>query len=311
MVEPDRPAPSHQLAPLFLASLNARRRGSMASAEDAALEAALAAAVASATTAWPTLRIDARTFVAYLAARVGDVARPQKALAEMRVADLYLACACLMRVPGAVALLDREARPMISEYLARLEVDPETEAEVVQSLFVRLLVPDPQRPSSLADYEGRSTLGKWLGVSAQRVVLNGRRADDARSRLIARLAEQPVPPVRAAEDSLLRERHKKTLEAAIAEAVAALPKRDRIFMKMHVVSRVPIAKIARMFLVDPRTISRQLARAHRAVWAHVRKRLGSALRLSPPEVDSFVRGLQSQLDISLSGALDSGPVRDR
>jgi RNA polymerase sigma-70 factor, ECF subfamily len=285
--------------PLFIASLSARRRAALAAAERVILAAALEKAVAAAKAAWPALELDDRVFAVHLAVRAGGWLTPGRALAQMRLGDLYLACACLERVPGAAAALDRATRPVISQYLARLEADTETEAEAIQTLFARLFAPVSHRSSALIGYQGRSTLGKWLGVGAQRIVLNARRAEDARRRLVARLAREPVPSCLEPEESLFRQQHENVLANTLREALATLPARDRAMVNMYLVDRVSTVQIARTYHVDHSTVSRRLARSYAAVRSRVKKRLHARLHLCADEVESLVQGLKVDLDLDL------------
>jgi RNA polymerase sigma-70 factor len=139
----------------------------------------------------------------------------------------------------------------------------------------------------------------------QRTLQKTRRSEHAHERLISRLADEPAPAELGPEDSLLRKRYKAVLEKALVAAVAALDRRERIFMRFHLVGRISKAKIARMYRLDERSVRRSLERAQRRLWSDVRRRLRAELGLSFREVDSILRGIGPELDISLSTALAS------
>src|SRR3954469_3798758 len=76
-------------------------------ADSAALADACDRVVAQITARWPAW-IDGRTFAEYLARRLDPGLPAAAALAEVWVADLYLACAVLADIPGAVTAFDRQ-----------------------------------------------------------------------------------------------------------------------------------------------------------------------------------------------------------
>jgi RNA polymerase sigma-70 factor, ECF subfamily len=270
-----------------------------------ALKQRLSEAVAEGCAAWPTLKVSEATFVAAIGRAVPARTDPAAALAEMRFGDLYLVHACIQGAPGALEILGREYVPVIARYLRRMDATEDVIADVSQSLLVDLLAPRAGGACRLAQYDGRSTLAQWIGISAQRTLMKTRRSEHTHERLISRLADQPAPIELGAEDSLLRRRYKAILEKALVAAVAALDRRQRNFMRFHLVGGISKAKIAKMYRLDERSVRRLLERAQHRLWSDVRSRLHADLGLSFPEVDSILRGLGPELDISLSGALAS------
>jgi hypothetical protein len=65
------------------------------------LEDALAVAITSARSSWPTVTLDDKRFISYLANRV-EGGEPTAALTLLHVEDLYLACACLLNDRAAM-----------------------------------------------------------------------------------------------------------------------------------------------------------------------------------------------------------------
>src|SRR5262249_9440359 len=75
--------------------------------------------------AWPDLPLGPDEFVKYLASR------PRKEpllewLRSTHAADLYLACACAARLPGALEAFEAQLVPKLVGYLAASRVSPTT-----------------------------------------------------------------------------------------------------------------------------------------------------------------------------------------
>ncbi len=253
--------------------------------------------------AWPDLAVDESSFVAHIGRCVPPTADPATTLPDLHVADLYLARACLDAIPGATAAFERRYRPVVAKYLARINGGSGVTDDVSQILFARMLLSSEGHPSGLAQYQGRSTLAHFIGIAAQRLALNHRRADQNRRQLVDRLADEPVSPARGPEHSLLRQRYRKPFEAALRAAVAQLTGRERVVMRLHLVGRVSTGRIARMYQVNQATVSRWLSRARAAIWAEVQRRLHQDLGLPPSDLESLMHSVASGIDLSLSAAL--------
>ena len=80
--------------------------------------------------------------------------------------------------------------------------------EITQVILTRALVASAGRPSALETYQGRGALAHFIGIAAQRLALDDRRAARNERKLLDRLADEPATPVRGPEQSLLRERYR-------------------------------------------------------------------------------------------------------
>ena len=272
-------------------------------------EGALREALEVARTSWPELHAPEALF----AEALGRATREQTASrssrpASLHVADLYLACACLAGVPGAVEALDRQYRPSILRALGRLGLSNDRKDEIVQHLLPQLLVPEAGRAPALAEYAARAPLGSWLAIVAQRLALNARRAEATRHRLLDRLAAEPRAPVTSAESRLLRRRHARVFREALRAAVEELPERDRVVLRLSLVGRMTTVRIAKMYGVDQATASRWLTGARRKIWSAVEKALRKKLGLGLGETRSLLRDLAGDGDLSLSSVLGPRPT---
>jgi len=258
----------------------------------------LAEIVAHARAAWPTVDLATEHFIAHLADRLPDADDLESALRAMHTADLYLACACLRGDAGAVAAFDAQCLSVVDRALARLGIDGDAVNEVKQRLRRSLLVADDGQPR-IAGFAGRGDLRSWLRVLAIHEAL-----------AIARRAQRDIA---ADEDRLVdlacvgaspeleyfKRVYRREFEIAFREAVHSLSDRDRILVRQHFLDGVSVNDIGRLYRVHRATAGRWLDRARDALLAATRDRLMARLDVPPAELESILRLVLSQLEISL------------
>ncbi|MBN1206533.1 MAG: sigma-70 family RNA polymerase sigma factor [Myxococcaceae bacterium] len=288
------------LTSLFISHLRPAEREP---AELPALEALLAEVLASARAAWPGLPLPEATFLRYLAERLPEEASLLDALRRLHAADLYLACACTQGLTAAQAALDTRFLPKVDAAVARVEGSGDGAAEVRQRLRERLFTSEEGRPPHIADYQGTGPLAAWLRAAAVRTALNLQRSRRRRARAEEEVLAEGTVPGGDLELDYLRRQHQGDFRAALAEALAALPTRERTVLRLHFVEGLSLERIGAMYQTHKSTVSRWLARARTDVLAEVRRRLAERLQLSSGELQSLLRTVRSQLDASLSKLL--------
>ena len=102
------------------------------------------------------------------------------------------------------------------------------------------------------------------------------------------------------ETALLKERYRTAFEDALREALARVPERERVLLRLHLVNGVTVDKIGKMFDVSQATASRWLAAARKTVLDDVKATLGERLGATPDELASLAGLVASRLDLSLS-----------
>jgi RNA polymerase sigma-70 factor (ECF subfamily) len=250
--------------------------------------------------AWPGLRLGDAEFRDYLAARNlpagGTDATPESA------ADLYLACACTNRTPGAVeaflARFEREVRVAA----ARVDGSAAFHDEVRQTLAETLFVPT-DRPR-IAQYAGRGPLAAWVAIAARRIA--GRLRGNVRN--AGPLDEEAIAleamGIEADPAMLyLKQRYGDEVRAALVEAFGALAPEDRTLMRLSLVDRLSLEEVGRAFGVSQSTISRKAERIRQDVLAATRRRLREKLGASADEIESLIKMVQSQVEVSFSRIL--------
>jgi RNA polymerase sigma-70 factor, ECF subfamily len=254
--------------------------------------AAAARALASAAAAWPDLPADAG-FVAFARDRL-----PELAQLDARLADLLVAHHACAGHPTAVAAI-RRMLDALRPPLRRTGADAGMLEELLADLPGDLVAPRAGAAPRLHGFAGRGPLAGWLRVVAVRTLVERRRKagaspedDDA---AVADAATPEIDP----ELDLLRRTYAAEFRAAFAAVVAELDPADRLLLRQHHLDGVGLDALARMHGVHRATAARRLAAAREAIFARVRRRLLGELRVGGDTVDSIIRLVRSELELSL------------
>jgi RNA polymerase sigma-70 factor, ECF subfamily len=288
-------APEQELARFYAAVCPSARL-------PADLEVRLRAVVARATGAWPGVAIDPARLVAAIARSVGDDI--EASLADLYVEDLALAVACADGAPDALAHCDRLCAGAITAAVARVDRSPDLRDEVRQILWQRIFAGTAGQSPRIQSYAGRGPLAAWVAVAAQRVALDLRRSE-ARAAGGDPMADQVLPANEHPEVDYLRTRYKAEFEAAVREALTGLPDRDRLLLKLTIVSGLSHEQLANIYSVNQSTITRWIARARAQVLETTEREICARLRMPPGEFRSLAGLLVSRLDLSISRVLDT------
>ncbi|MBK9035626.1 MAG: transcriptional regulator [Myxococcales bacterium] len=247
----------------------------------------------------PDAALDDAGYCAHVAARLPD--DDPAALARLRGADLFLAAALAHGDPAALAVFEREIVPDVMRGLARARLDA---ADALQALRVHLFV--GARPR-IADYGGHGDLRAWVRISAARMAVRAagrtRRELPLDAAVIDHWADPAPDPARAQLQGDLRAQ----LERAVAAALATLDSRARNLLRHTVLDGVTLDELAGLYRVHRATAARWLADARDRIARQTRRELVAALRLRPTELDSALRAIDSQLELSLTRLLRETP----
>jgi RNA polymerase sigma-70 factor (ECF subfamily) len=246
--------------------------------------------------AWPQLAVTPEAHATFVRRHCPEAGELDELIAE----DVYLACACANGVPGAIEALEHAyARELMRDLgpLAGHEAD-----EFRQLLRQKLFTGTPK----IADYSGRGALRLWLGITAKRTYLDARKS-------LARRHQREEPVDAGLEHALgddpeldyLKQRYRAEFKVAFEAALAALQPRQRNLLRLHVLHRVSIAKIAEMYAAHRMTISRWLEAARTVLLEGTRAELMKRLAIGDDELDSIMRLIDSRLDASIGRVLKS------
>jgi len=227
-------------------------------------------------------------------------ARPDEGAALERIAagDLFLAYACGAGVSGAAARFEAVCGASIQRAVARVLSRPKDREEAAQQTRQLLLVGN--RPK-ITKFRGRGPLVRWVSVVALRVAVSTGRAETAERRLRERLiagATGEADPERQLMEREIRGR----IETALAEALKRLEARERLVLRLHLVSGMSLTAIATVLRVNHTTVSRLIRRLCDELLATVSAALrdGGANRDGLPSLLGLLAG---RLELSVSRLL--------
>jgi RNA polymerase sigma-70 factor (ECF subfamily) len=282
---------------ILTSCLEAARRAEVAAIRD--LDTLLAAQLDEGAREWPSVSLAPATYLRHLADKLRERATESAdhVIRNMPGADLYLAAACASGDQAAIAAFRDVVFPVIRPALAKLSLAQSTIDEAEQRVLVMILVGDPVRPA-IAAYGGRGRLRSWVRSIAVRTARRLAGLTDGGGDNQDEL-DQLTANVHDPELAMLRERYREQVRTALAEALAALAERQRNVLRQYYIDGLTIDQLAALYHVDRATTARWVIGARSAVLDGTRDRLRSGLGVSSDEVESILRLVRSQLELSL------------
>ena len=214
-------------------------------------------------------------------------------------ADLYLACACAAGGDDAIAAFDRELTPVVRAAVRKIDASTDFVDEGAQVARERLLVAAPGAAPRIAEYAGHGPLRAWVRIAAMRIAMNMLR-DRRRNVLVDddRFFELVAVPDDA-ERRRSAVRYGEAAAEAMRAAFAALTVRERNLLRMHHLHGLTVDELAPTLHVHRATVARWLAAAREHLLTETRAGLRARLAIGEATVDSILRELASQLDVSV------------
>jgi len=256
------------------------------------IAAAAARIAAAGRAAWPEIAISEDTIRERLAGRDD--------LDNLHDSDLYLACALAAGDAAAVTAFEKSFVPQIDLALRRMRLTPSAAEEVKQAMRVQLLA-----DKKIADYAGRGELAAWLRISATRKAYRVAKKNTREQSLDDALLEHWPAGTPDPRSDHLRARYTAELKTAIREAFAALEVRQRNLLRQHILDELTIDDLAKLYRVHRATCARWLADARADLGKQTRKRLVASLGTPGDELESLLRFLDSDIELSISRILNS------
>lgn len=220
-------------------------------------------------------------------------------LAGIAVEDVYLACACAEQVQGAAAAFEdrfgRVIRRAVSRVLATADERQEAERRAWQQLLG-----GGDEPARIAEYRGRGPLEKWISVAAMRVAIAIGRSESAERRLRDKAITEAsgIDPERMLKGEL-----RTAFETAVSQALGQLKPRERLVLKLYLVSGMTLEAIGKTLGVTRQAITKTLANARETLVTEVGTSVRERLKVSKDDLASLLRYVASQLDVSISRVL--------
>jgi RNA polymerase sigma-70 factor, ECF subfamily len=263
---------------------------------------ALQHALDEAQSAWPTVDLSSEQFLAHLAARVRPDEDIVALLRQLKVPDLYLACAAEHRRPEAVAAFEQAFIRRVGQFIRGIDRDTTFVADVTQAIRIKLFVGN-HGYGKLSRYSGRGPLESWVRAVAIRTAYDLRRTTDHKRED----DECALDMVAASDDpalEMLWQRYHGEVRAAFEDGLAGIEARDHTLLRLYVIEHLPALQIGKLYSVHETTVLRWLERARATLVERVRVALQRTLRISSAELDDLLAIMRSRLDISIRRLLE-------
>lgn len=255
--------------------------------------------------AHPGVAVPREAFAAFLAERAPSTTAGQEWIATVHIADLYLACACVLGLEPAIVIFEAEHVIPAGRALRRMGYEPLVIDDILGSLREKLFFLEEGRRSLLHGYSGRGELSHWLRSVAVRLAL--RAAGPHRHDPIDEDAERIAVPADSPELEYLKAAFAAAFKAALGEAIDALAPRDKNLLRQYFLDELTLEEVGRLHGVHAATASRWLAQVRQEVFTKVTRTLMRSLQLREEELRSVLRTAQSRLDMSIRHLLRTTP----
>jgi len=283
----------------FLSCLDESARAQ--AAQTSALHLVLDELVANAHDEWPDIAVPADEFLGYLAERLPGAGELVAELRGVRASDLYLACGCARGDSRAIAAFERRYLAVVEGALARMNIPPSTRDEVRQLVRHKLFVAEPDNAARISDYAGRGDLRNWVRATAVRTCLNLLRKH---KREVALDDDRMLAAFPAAEDdpelAHMKDLYSVEFKQAFADALRGLEDRPKNLLYHYYVDELTIDQIGAIYRVHRVTAFRWINKAREELVASTHQNLQQRLDVTPHEMESILRLIRSELDMSIA-----------
>jgi RNA polymerase sigma-70 factor (ECF subfamily) len=257
---------------------------------------------------WPEAALSSLSFVAHVAARLPAeaFASEQTLRAELeatRAGDMWIACACTLGAPNAVAAIDARLFPDLRTAVDRVKGLGDRASDLLQTLRRDLFVGDEARQPRIADYNGRGDLRGWLRVTAVRAALKVLRKDKREISSDGALLESEATAADP-EMAYVKELYRAQFRTAFQQALDSLEDRDKALLKQHVVDGLSIDRIGDLYQVHRATAARWVQKAKETLLERTRDRFRETVKVGDTECASILRLVGSQLDGTIRRRLE-------
>ncbi len=259
-------------------------------------------AVRQAHTAFPQL--DHPGFVAVLGQRFGAQTAPFSVwLERLQPGDLYLALAAAAGNTEAIKAFEARYRSELIRVAQRVSGPRHHQDDLVQTVLEKVLVGTGKRGPRLAEYAGQGHLENWLRVTALRICL------DVVKTGVQHKREDAVEDLSAAamaddfELEFLKKAHRASFKQAFSKAVISLEPDQRTLLRMSYLRGLSIDDMAGLYHIHRATAARRLGRARESLMTGTHAELAQILEVEPGEIDSIMRLINSQLEVSMERLL--------
>jgi RNA polymerase sigma-70 factor, ECF subfamily len=289
------------LTSALLAALPAQRRTALGSLPTDEIESQLNTLVDGGNSAWPTLLLTPPALVAFIAHGVArDVdATAADMLHNLRAGDLHLATACAAGDPLALQIFEQLMSTEINIALARMRVTGAKLQDVKQLVLQRLFVGPQGGTGKIIEYGGRGDLRRWVRSVAVRTCLNEMRKHKREVPMEDQLIANHALPGEDPRLAYMKQTYAAEFKSSFAVALGKVTAREQTLLRYHHVDGLNIDEIGAIYRVHRVTAFRWLEKAKEQLVTATLVDLKDRLDISPDELNSVLRMIRSQVQLSL------------
>jgi RNA polymerase sigma-70 factor, ECF subfamily len=221
---------------------------------------------------------------------------------DVHTADLAFASALAEGKPEALDCFEATLMQDVSQMLRRRGITGTLLDDARQDLRAKLFA---GAPPAIREYTGRGSLRSWVLVVAMRDAIKLAQRNHREYPVDDDELASIVAPVGARVLESFRSTCRDQFRRAFATGVAALSPRERTVLRLALLHRSSIDDLAAIYGVHRATAARWIQAAKLALRTATHAALAEQLGTDEREVDSLVRLVESQLDVSSERLLAS------
>ena len=263
--------------------------------------------------AWPGVAVPRVELVAYIGAGLSSVGDAMD-IDEATAGEMYLACACSRGDAAALASFEAHYLSAVTGAVAHMKLAAAMVDDVRQQVREKLLVTKPGARPKIDDYAAQGRLRGLVCVVAVRTAISELRKHKREIQLGDDDLSALPTAERDPELAYMKQMYRGEFRVSFEQAIRALDSRDRNLLRMHLLGGVTLEKLADMYGVHRATVVRWLAKVRKTLFTETRRLMRARLEVSPAELDSLMRLIESRLDVSVQRILhtmDGSASRDQ
>jgi RNA polymerase sigma-70 factor (ECF subfamily) len=257
------------------------------------------AAVREVQKAWPAIDVDPEVFESHVRERIDPELDAVEAIDALDLDGLYLAFGAGHGAEAAIEAIEKSYFGDLRRAISKLGAQGAHADEIEQRLRDKLFVAADDKPPKILTYNGRGELGRWLRVVATREALAILRKGKRETLTDDNALIDAVTPSRDHELDYLKSHYRKEFKAAFHHALEELEPRQRTILRYQLVDGLNIDEIGAVYGVHRATAARWVEKIRTTLLKRTRNRLMEEIRVGTDELDSIMRLISSQLDVSI------------
>lgn len=224
-------------------------------------------------------------------------------LEKIHIDDLFLTHCCLAGDTSALVEFETTYMGEIERRIRRYDSGRDLVAEVSQRLRTKLFVKKDQRQPRLALYSGQGELRSWLNVAATREALDFLR-QQKRDTPVEENALEAAVEYADQEILYMKNIYRQEFKKAFRAAFLQLSTRDRTILKYQLLDHFTVDQIAAVYNVNRSTVTRWITSLRSSLLQQTQQALMEMIKVDRREVESIVKLIESQLDVSMHSLLN-------